>query len=75
MAAQRAGADLLFLSPLFPTRSHPDARSLGRVRFAALAHATPLPVIALGGVTARHRRSLAALGAAGWAAIDGLTTN
>ncbi len=72
--AQRAGADLLFLSPLFPTRSHPGARVLGRARFAALAHATPLPVIALGGVTARHRRSLAGLGAIGWAAIDGLTT-
>jgi len=26
-------------------------------------------------VTARHRRSLAALSAAGWAAIDGLTNN
>ena len=75
MAAQRTGADLLFLSPLFLTRSHPGARSLGRARFAALAHATPLPVIALGGVTARHRHSLAALSAAGWAAIDGLTNN
>jgi thiamine-phosphate pyrophosphorylase len=71
-AAHRTGADLLFLSPLFPTRSHPDARALGPVRFAALACRTSVPVIALGGVHAEHRRHLQHLGAAGWGAIDGI---
>jgi thiamine-phosphate pyrophosphorylase len=32
-AAHRAGADLIFLSPVFPTRSHPGRPSLGAVRF------------------------------------------
>jgi thiamine-phosphate pyrophosphorylase len=32
-----------------------------------------MPVIALGGVGARHRRMLKRIGADGWAAIDGLT--
>mgnify|MGYP000629651642 CR=1 FL=1 len=72
MAARRAGVELCFLSPLFPTRSHPGAPALGRVRFAALARQAGFPVIALGGVRAAHGRALAGLGAAGWAAIDGL---
>jgi len=71
-AAEHGRADLLFLSPLFPTRSHPGGRALGRVRFAMLARQAGVPVMALGGVEARHRRGLRALGAAGWAAIDGL---
>ncbi|HEX7875340.1 MAG TPA: thiamine phosphate synthase [Sphingobium sp.] len=72
-AAERAGADLIFLSPLFPTRSHPGARALGRVRFAALANRASMPVMALGGVRAEHGRILGGIGASGWAAIDGLT--
>jgi thiamine-phosphate pyrophosphorylase len=72
-AARRAGADLLFLSPLCPTRSHPGARALGRARFAALARQADMPVMALGGVRPAHRRGLSGLGARGWGAIDGLT--
>lgn len=71
--AERAGADFVFLSPLFATRSHPGGRMLGRVGFAALAHRARVPVFALGGVRADHRRMLMGLGASGWAAIDGLT--
>ncbi|MFW2831380.1 thiamine phosphate synthase [Sphingomonas sp. ID0503] len=68
----RRAADILFLSPLFPTRSHPGGRVLGRTRFAALARQARVPVIALGGMTPRNARRLGALGASGWAAIDGL---
>lgn len=68
--AERSGADLLLLSPLFATRSHPGAYSLGTLRFAALVQTTRLPVIALGGVKARHKRRIAATGAYGWAGID-----
>ncbi|MET0248144.1 MAG: thiamine phosphate synthase [Sphingobium sp.] len=72
-AAERAGADIIFLSPLFPTRSHPGGRTLGRIGFARLARATGVVVMALGGVNEAHRRSLGGIGAAGWGAIDGLT--
>lgn len=68
-----ARADMVFLSPLFPTRSHPGAGALGRIGFAALARQAKVPVIALGGVRAKHRHMLRGIGAAGWAAIDGLT--
>jgi thiamine-phosphate pyrophosphorylase len=69
-AAERSGADLLFLSPAFATNSHPGARTLGLARFAWLARRTPLPVIALGGMNPARGRRLASFGAYGWAAID-----
>lgn len=72
VAARRGRVDMVLLSPLFPTRSHPGAASLGRVRFAGLTRGATMPVVALGGVTARHGRMLRGIGAVGWAAIDGL---
>lgn len=48
--ARRAGADLAFLSPAFPTRSHPGAPALGPIRWIGLAGAAGLPVAALGGI-------------------------
>jgi thiamine-phosphate pyrophosphorylase len=69
-AAERNGAAFLFLSPAYPTRSHPDARPLGLARFAWLARRTELPVIALGGMNAARGRRLASFGAYGWAGID-----
>lgn len=67
-AAERAGAGLVFLSPVFATRSHPGARPLGPRGFARLARATRLPVVALGGMNATRARRLRR--AYGWAAID-----
>ncbi|WP_284734788.1 thiamine phosphate synthase [Sphingosinicella terrae] len=69
-AAERSGADLVFLSPVHATRSHPGARALGRIGFARLARQSRLPVVALGGMDARRGRALAAAGAYGWAGID-----
>jgi thiamine-phosphate pyrophosphorylase len=48
--ARRAGAHLAFLSPAFPTPSHPEAVGLGPVRWSRLACGAGLPVAALGGV-------------------------
>jgi thiamine-phosphate pyrophosphorylase len=67
-AAERAGADLLFLSPIYPTRSHPGARPLGPQRFTLLARCTQLPVIALGGMNLSRAKRLR--GAHGWSAVD-----
>jgi thiamine-phosphate pyrophosphorylase len=72
-AAVRAGADLLFVSPIFPTASHPEQRPLGAARFGLLARTSPVPVIALGGVGRRDTGRLRALGASGVAAIDAWT--
>jgi len=67
-AAEAAGASLIFLSPVFPTRSHPGAQILGPEGFSALAGETRIPVIALGGMNAARARRLTA--AYGWAGID-----
>jgi thiamine-phosphate pyrophosphorylase len=68
--ANRVGADAVLLSPVFPTRSHPGAPSLGPVRFRILAHYARMPVIALGGMDPLHARRL---DWPFWAAIDGLS--
>jgi thiamine-phosphate pyrophosphorylase len=68
---ERSGARLVFVSPVFATRSHPGAKPLGPVRFGRIARAARIPVIALGGMDEGRARSLRGLGAYGWAAIDG----
>jgi thiamine-phosphate pyrophosphorylase len=68
--ANRLRADAVLLSPAFPTRSHLGARTLGPLRFRLLAAHARMPVIALGGMTARAARRL---GWPRWAAIDGLS--
>ena len=68
--ANRMRADAVLLSPVFPTRSHPEAPALGPLRFRLLARHAQVPVIALGGMSAATARRLAW---PRWAAIDGLS--
>lgn len=68
--AERIGATLLFVSPVFVTRSHPGAAPLGRIGFGRMAGQTRLPAIALGGMNEARGRLLMDSGAYGWAAID-----
>lgn len=68
--ANRAQADGVFLSPVFPTRSHPGGSCLGVSLFHELAAHAEMPVIALGGMTAERARTL---DWPRWAAIDGLS--
>jgi thiamine-phosphate pyrophosphorylase len=56
--AARAGADLVFLSPIFPTESHPGTRVLGAARWAGLARRSAVPVAALGGVDGQTVRRI-----------------
>lgn len=74
-AARRAGADLVFVSPLYPTRSHQGAEGLGGKRFAQVARVSGAQVVALGGMNDSRGRALrlASLQSGfvpGWAAID-----
>ena len=62
--------DAFFLSPVFPTRSHPGARPLTPCRANRMATATRQPVYALGGVTSQNAALLR--GFAGIAAIGAL---
>ncbi len=56
--ARTGRAEAVLLSPVFPTRSHPGAQTLGPVRFRLLAALAGKPVIALGGMTPRTARRL-----------------
>ena len=70
IAGKRAGADLLFVSPVYPTRSHPGAPALGPLRAAAISRGLGLTIIALGGMDSHRFLRLRGLGFQGWAAID-----
>jgi thiamine-phosphate pyrophosphorylase len=72
VAGGRLKLDALLVSPVFASRSPSAGAPLGPVRFAALARLAKVPVIALGGINSITAPRLAASGAAGLAAIDGL---
>jgi 8-oxo-dGTP diphosphatase len=50
--ARDLGADLAVLGPVAPTPTHPGAPGIGWERLAELVQDSPLPVYALGGLTA-----------------------
>jgi thiamine-phosphate pyrophosphorylase len=54
--ARRAGASVVFLSPVFITASHAGTRPLGPLRWASLARGNA--VYALGGVTGKNAQAL-----------------
>lgn len=66
------GVDAAFLSPVFPTRSHPGAPTLGPRHFARLVRRVDVPVYALGGVDRTTAPRLLDSGAVGIAAIGSL---
>lgn len=73
--AADAGADAALLSPVFPTDSHPGAPALGLAAFKDLVAASPLPIYALGGLTARTVGRLDGLALAGVAAIGAFSVS
>lgn len=62
--------DALFLSSIFPTKSHPGVPAIGASRANALAKRSRTPIYALGGITPRNARRLH--GFVGIAAIGAL---
>jgi len=60
----------IFLSPLFPTTSHPGWKPIPRMRAATLARLGGRRLIALGGMNKRRFLTVAPLGFVGWAGIS-----
>ena len=56
--ARRNGATVAFLSPAFPTDSHPGEGALGACRWGTIAAQARLPVAALGGIGGNSVRHL-----------------
>lgn len=71
-AAERAGADAVIVSPVFPSNSPSAGQPLGLEGLRTLASATALPVYALGGVRADTVGRLAGSGIVGIAAVEAL---
>ena len=68
--AEKANADYVLLSPVFPTTSKPNAVPLGIQELQAFCVGTELPVFALGGIsTADRARECLQAGAFGLAGI------
>ena len=70
--AARAGADYATFSPVFATRTHPDAVPTGVDPLRLAAERSGLPILALGGLTPPRARIARLVGAHGVAAISSL---
>ena len=70
ITAARTGVDYVILGTIFPTASKPaGAAWLGLEALNRAAAGVQVPILAIGGITADNVGSLAAAGAAGFAAI------
>ena len=67
--ADAGGLDYLMFGTVFGTSSKPGVAGAGSDALAAVAGATPLPVLAIGGITVSRMSEVAAAGAAGFAGI------
>ncbi|HEX5236941.1 MAG TPA: thiamine phosphate synthase [Sphingomicrobium sp.] len=65
-----ARTPLIFLSPVYPTSSHPDWKPIARMRGAAMARLAERRLLALGGMDERRFRRVRPLGFIGWAGIS-----
>ena len=70
--AAGAGADYLGVGSVFGGATKPEAPVIGIQGMAAVAQATSLPVVAIGGITAERAAACIAAGAAGVAVIGAL---
>jgi 8-oxo-dGTP diphosphatase len=67
--AARLGLDFAVLGPVKPTVTHPNDAGIGWDNFARLAQGLPLPVYAIGGLSAPDMPAALNAGAQGIAAI------
>ncbi len=74
-AAKAQGAGLGFVSPIFPTQSHPGAAGLGVARASAIAARAGFPCFALGGMTPETARRLHGLPFYGLGAIGAFSAS
>lgn len=70
LRAKKCRADIIFLSPIFKTKSHVGERPMGLPRLRRYVRRTSIPAYALGGIDARTLRRLRGLPLAGFAGIS-----
>lgn len=67
-------SELILLSPIHPTGSHPEWKPLPRMRAATLARLARRRAVALGGMNATRYARIAPLGFIAWAGISAFRT-
>lgn len=72
-AIDLACVDYAGTGPFYPTRTKPDKAVLGPQRFKALAALSPVPVVAIGGITPENAADALACGAAGVAMMRSIS--
>jgi thiamine-phosphate diphosphorylase len=69
--AERLGADYLGVGPVYGTTSKSDAgEAIGVERIAAVARAASIPIVGIGGITAKNAAPVVQAGATGVAVIS-----
>lgn len=68
--SHRIGADMVTLSPVFQTNTHPEAVPLGWEKFRQIVRAARMPVFALGGMRPEMIETVNSCGAWGIATIS-----
>ena len=71
--AESNGADFLIAGTIFPSASHPVGPALGTDFLRKLCREVSLPVLAIGGVTARNVRDVKEAGGSGAAVISAIS--
>lgn len=69
-ATEDGSLDYLIFGTVFATGSKPGRAPVGLVELAAAVRATPLPVLAIGGITVERMGEVRRAGVSGWAAIS-----
>ncbi len=72
--ATAMAADLIFVSPVFATRSHPDSRLLGVAKLGLIAARARPRTVALGGLSPARFKRFNGMEIYGWAGIDAFRT-
>ena len=71
-AAARGGADYLLVGTLYPSRSHPGHEGTGPALVEQLRGVVDVPLVGIGGITARTAREVLIAGARGVAVISAI---
>jgi thiamine-phosphate pyrophosphorylase len=71
-AAARGGADYLLVGTLYPSRSHPGQAGAGPALVEGLRPLVDVPLVGIGGITARTAREVLVAGARGVAVISAI---
>jgi len=67
---QKLEADLIFVSPIFATKSHPNAAPIGLRQLSKIIRYSKIPIFALGGINKKNVYAIKKLGACGFGAIE-----